>query len=83
MTTANVDKLPEFNTLGISLVCIDYAPYGQSPPHMYPCGSEILVVVEGQLLLGFVSSNQDGNCLFTKVLNKGDVFVFPVVLIHF
>ncbi|RXH85566.1 hypothetical protein DVH24_009387 [Malus domestica] len=32
--------------------------------------------------VGFVTSNPDHR-LFTKVLNKGDVFVFPVGLIHF
>ncbi|GMN25864.1 hypothetical protein TIFTF001_001082 [Ficus carica] len=83
VTTVNVDKIPGLNTLGISLVRIDYAPYGQNPPHIHPRGSEILVVVEGTLHVGFVSSNQDGNRLFTKVLNKGDVFVFPIGLIHF
>uniref|UniRef100_A0A6N2MCQ3 Cupin type-1 domain-containing protein n=1 Tax=Salix viminalis TaxID=40686 RepID=A0A6N2MCQ3_SALVM len=31
---------------------------------------------------GFVTSNPD-NRLITKVLNPGDVFVFPVGLIHF
>ncbi|CAH8360781.1 unnamed protein product [Eruca vesicaria subsp. sativa] len=32
---------------------------------------------------GFVSSNGDGNRLFTKTLSKGDAFVFPEGLIHF
>ena len=40
-------------------------------------------MVEGTLLVGFVASNQNDNKLFTKVLNKGDVFVFPIGLIHF
>ncbi|PQM33336.1 germin-like protein subfamily 1 member 20 [Prunus yedoensis var. nudiflora] len=40
-------------------------------------------VLEGTLYVGFVTSNGDGNRLFTKVLNKGDVFVFPIGLIHF
>ncbi|KAK8466710.1 hypothetical protein PHAVU_008G151400 [Phaseolus vulgaris] len=48
-----------------------------------PLGAQILIVVEGTLYVGFVTSNQDGNRLFTKVLNKGDVFVFPIGLIHF
>ncbi|KAL4611327.1 hypothetical protein ACB092_08G115600 [Castanea dentata] len=39
------------------------------------------VVAEGTLLVGFVTSNP--NKLFTKVLNKGDVFAFPIGLIHF
>ncbi|XP_062083279.1 germin-like protein subfamily 1 member 17 [Humulus lupulus] len=83
VTQLNVDKIPGLNTLGITLVRIDYAPYGQNPPHTHPRGSEILVVVKGTLYVGFVSSNQDGNRLFTKVLKEGDVFVFPVGMIHF
>ncbi|CAK9156138.1 unnamed protein product, partial [Ilex paraguariensis] len=36
------------------------------------------------LHVGFVTSNSDlRNRLFTKVLRKGDVFVYPVGLIHF
>ncbi|QHO45611.1 Germin-like protein subfamily 1 member [Arachis hypogaea] len=43
------------------------------------------LVIEGTLLVGFVTSNNQNNTnrLFTKVLNKGDVFVFPLGLIHF
>ncbi|RVW53460.1 Germin-like protein subfamily 1 member 13 [Vitis vinifera] len=36
VTITNVDVLPGQNTLGISLVRIDYAPYGQNPPHIHP-----------------------------------------------
>jgi len=78
-----VDQLPGLNTLGISMARIDFAPKGLNAPHTHPRGTEILIVVEGSLYVGFVSSNQDGNRLFTKVLNKGDVFVFPIGLIHF
>ena len=78
----NVETFPGLNTLGISLARIDFAPYGQNPPHTHPRGTEILVVLEGTLFVGFVTSNTD-NRLFTKTLNKGDVFVFPVGLIHF
>ncbi|KAK7830426.1 germin-like protein subfamily 1 member 7 [Quercus suber] len=77
----DVNKFPGLNTLGISLARIDFAPYGLNPPHTHPRGTEILVVIEGTLLVGFVTSNP--NKLFTKVLNKGDVFVFPIGLIHF
>ncbi|KAE8659996.1 Germin-like protein subfamily 1 member 7 [Hibiscus syriacus] len=83
VTPANVEKIPGLNTLGISLVRIDYAPYGGlNPPHTHPRATEILVVVEGTLYVGFVTSNPE-NRLFTKVLYPGDVFVFPVGLIHF
>ncbi|XVF30943.1 hypothetical protein REPUB_Repub16aG0102600 [Reevesia pubescens] len=83
VTTVNVDLIPGLNTLGISLVRIDYAPNGGlNPPHTHPRGTEILVVLEGTLYVGFVTSNTD-NRLFTKILNPGDVFVFPIGLIHF
>ncbi|GLT25508.1 hypothetical protein SLA2020_006300 [Shorea laevis] len=84
VTTVNVDTLPGLNTLGVSIVRIDFAPYGGlNPPHIHPRATEVLVVLEGTLFVGFVSSNQDNNRLFTKVLNKGDVFVFPIGMIHF
>ncbi|CAH8259516.1 unnamed protein product [Arabidopsis lyrata] len=83
VTNANVDKIPGLNTLGVSLVRIDFAPGGQNPPHTHPRATEILVVVEGTLLVGFVTSNQDNNRLFSKVLYPGDVFVFPIGMIHF
>ncbi|KAJ9681996.1 hypothetical protein PVL29_018064 [Vitis rotundifolia] len=82
VNTVNVDVIPGLNTLGISLVRIDYAPYGQNPPHTHPRATEILTVLEGTLLVGFVTSNPQ-NRLISKVLNKGDVFVFPIGLIHF
>ncbi|XP_058071286.1 putative germin-like protein 2-1 [Magnolia sinica] len=74
--------LPGLNTLGISMVRIDYAPWGVISPHIHPRATEILTVVEGTLYAGFVTSNPD-NRLITKVLQKGDVFVFPEGLIHF
>ncbi|XP_031259171.1 germin-like protein subfamily 1 member 17 isoform X2 [Pistacia vera] len=82
VSAVNVDKIPGLNTLGISAARIDFAPYGQNPPHIHPRATEILVVLEGTLLVGFVTSNPN-NTLISKVLNKGDVFVFPIGLVHF
>ncbi|KAB1207176.1 Germin-like protein subfamily 1 member 14 [Morella rubra] len=82
VTRVNVDLLPGLNTLGISLARVDIAPYGVNPPHLHPLGTEITMVAEGTLYVGFVTSDPD-NRLFTKVLNKGDVFVFPIGHIHF
>ncbi|KAL2532883.1 Germin-like protein subfamily 1 member 14 [Abeliophyllum distichum] len=68
-------------------VRIDYAPYGLNPPHTHPRATEVLVVVQGTLYVGFVTSNPANpnmkNKLFTKILYPGDVFVFPEGLIHF
>ncbi|KAB2607604.1 germin-like protein subfamily 1 member 17 [Pyrus ussuriensis x Pyrus communis] len=85
VTAANVDVIPGLNTLGISFARVDFAPNGLNPPHTHPRATEIFIVLEGSLYVGFVTSNinGDGNRLFTKVLNKGDVFVFPIGLIHF
>ncbi|XP_022742042.1 germin-like protein subfamily 1 member 14 [Durio zibethinus] len=83
VTPVNVDQIPGLNTLDISLARIDYAPNGGlNPPHTHPRGTEILVVAKGTLYVGFVTSNPD-NRFITKVLKTGDVFVFPVGLIHF
>ena len=85
VSLVSATQLPGLNTLGISLARIDYAPYGLNPPHIHPRATEILTVIEGTLYVGFVTSNLPGggNKFFTKVLNKGDVFVFPQGLIHF
>ncbi|KAK4282361.1 hypothetical protein QN277_013748 [Acacia crassicarpa] len=82
VTVVDITKILGLNTLGISLARLDFAPKGLNPPHTHPRATEILVVLEGTLHVGFVTSNPE-NRLFTKVLNKGDVFVFPIGLIHF
>ncbi|XP_057963029.1 germin-like protein subfamily 1 member 17 [Malania oleifera] len=82
VTMFNIDTIPGLNTLGVSIARIDYAPGGVNPPHLHPRASELLVVEEGIVYAGFVTSNPD-NRLFTKVLHKGDAFVFPMGLIHF
>ena len=78
----NVAQIPGLNTLGISFARIDYAPSGINPLHTHPRASEILTVLEGSLEVGFVTSNPE-NRLITDVLQKGDVFVFPINLVHF
>lgn len=82
VTPVNVVQIPGLNTHSISLVRIDYAPFGLNPPHTHPRATEVLVVLEGTILVGFVTSNPE-NKHYSKVLNKGDVFVFPQGLIHY
>ncbi|XP_051148659.1 putative germin-like protein 2-1 [Andrographis paniculata] len=82
VTPVSAAQLPGLNTLGISMVRIDYAPWGINPPHTHPRATEILTVLEGTLNVGFITSNPE-NRLITKQLVKGDVFVFPVGLVHF
>ncbi|XP_016648468.1 PREDICTED: putative germin-like protein 2-1 isoform X2 [Prunus mume] len=82
VTPVNVAQISGLNTLGISIARIDYAPWGINPTHTHPRASEILTVLEGSLKVGFVTSNPE-NRHITKVLQKGDVFVFPVGLVHY
>ncbi|PSS14340.1 Germin-like protein 2-1 precursor [Actinidia chinensis var. chinensis] len=82
VTLVNVAMLPGLNTLGIAMARIDYAPWGLNPPHLHPRATEIFTLIEGSVLVGFVTSNPE-NRLISKILQKGDVFVFPKGLIHF
>ncbi|XP_021744584.1 germin-like protein [Chenopodium quinoa] len=85
VTRVTAENLPGLNTLGISLARIDVAPYGVNTPHHHPRATEVLTVLEGTFYAGFVTSNQPNgnNKLFSKILYKGDVFIFPQGLIHF
>ncbi|KAL5977259.1 hypothetical protein ACLOJK_021603 [Asimina triloba] len=82
VTLVTVNELAGLNTLGIALARIDFAPGGLNPPHAHPRASEILTVLDGTLLVGFVTSNPN-HTLFSKILNTGDAFTFPQGLIHF
>ncbi|CAI9787573.1 unnamed protein product [Fraxinus pennsylvanica] len=82
VTPVTVAQLARLDTLGISMVRIDIELWGNVPPHTHPRATEIITVLEGTLQVGFVTSNPDNNQI-TKVLQKGNVFVFPVGLIHF
>ncbi|CAK9143416.1 unnamed protein product [Ilex paraguariensis] len=77
-----VDQIPGLNTLDISTVRVDFAPGGVVPIHRHPRATEIVTVLEGRLRVGFVTSDPE-NRVFSKILQKGDVFVFPMGLVHF
>ncbi|WRX25371.1 Cupin 1 - like 10 [Theobroma cacao] len=69
VTPVNVDQIPGLNTLGISLVRIDYAPNGGlNPPHTHPRGTEILVVLEGTLYTKRMKQQSSKNIFDGKLL---------------
>nr|ACU18952.1 unknown [Glycine max] len=68
------------NGLGISAARLDLAAGGVIPLHTHPGASELLVVIEGSILAGFISS---ANIVYLKTLKKGDVMAFPQGLLHF
>ena len=80
ITAGSVETFPGLNTLGISMNHGVFAPGGLNPPHIHPHATEIIVVMEGTILVGLVSTN---NVLFLQKLEKGDVFVVPRGLVHF
>ncbi|PPR96571.1 hypothetical protein GOBAR_AA24095 [Gossypium barbadense] len=74
LTPGNVLSFPGLNTLGISMNRVDFAPGGINPPHSHPRASEVGVVIEGKLLVGFVTTN---NVYYSKVLTAGHMFAIP------
>ena len=81
VTLASVDNFPGLNTLGLSIARIDFPPNGGlNPPHVHPRATEVLLLAQGTLTVGFISTN---NTLFQATLYAGDLFVFPRGLPHF
>ncbi|XVE96445.1 hypothetical protein REPUB_Repub02eG0222300 [Reevesia pubescens] len=71
---------PGINTLGMSFVRADLKIGGINPPHFHPRATEIAYVVQGSVYSGFVDSN---NRIFARVIEQGEVMVFPKGLVHF
>ncbi|XP_039789658.1 putative germin-like protein 2-2 isoform X4 [Panicum virgatum] len=52
VTPVNVAQIAALNTMGISLARIDYAPFGQNPPHTHPRG-DVFVFPQGLIHFQF------------------------------
>ncbi|PIN24932.1 hypothetical protein CDL12_02320 [Handroanthus impetiginosus] len=79
-TFINEKNLPGINTLGLVLARTDIAVNGLVPPHSHPRASEVVILLEGSLLVGFADTS---NRLYRQELLPGDCFIFPKSLIHF
>ncbi|KAL3520885.1 hypothetical protein ACH5RR_019034 [Cinchona calisaya] len=79
-TPVSSTVFPGLNTLGMSFVRADFDAGGVNVPHYHPRATETAVVLEGKIYSGFVDTQ---NRVFAKVLEKGDVMVFPRGLLHF
>jgi quercetin dioxygenase-like cupin family protein len=79
-TRATVSAFPGLNTLGLSIARIDLAPGGLNPPHSHPRGSELVLVLKGEVMVGFTSA---ANRLYSKVVKENELFVVPRGLQHF
>ena len=80
VTPAFDAQFPGVNGLGISMARLDLAIGGVVPMHTHPGGSEVLIVIQGTIRAGFVSS---ANKVYFKTLKTGDIMVFPQGLLHF
>lgn len=80
VAVGNVLAFPGLNTLGLSMNRVDLAPGGINAPHSHPHASESVVVIQGQVLVGFVSTS---NVYYYKVLTAGQMFIIPRGLVHF
>ncbi|KAK2353276.1 auxin-binding protein ABP19a [Trifolium repens] len=76
---AFVNDLPGLNGLGISVVRGDIGINGTAPMHIHPDATELLIMLKGQLIAGFITPTK----LIVKTLNPGDVMVFPKGLMQF
>ncbi|KAH6781552.1 RmlC-like cupins superfamily protein [Perilla frutescens var. frutescens] len=76
----NVLAFPGLNTLGISMNRLDIAPGGIIPPHSHPRATESGIVIQGQLLVGLITTS---GVFYAKNLIAGQMFVIPRGLLHF
>ncbi|KAL5572364.1 hypothetical protein UlMin_021961 [Ulmus minor] len=80
VTPAFAAQFPGVNGLGLSLARLDLAKGGVIPFHTHPGASEALIVIQGSICAGFVSS---ANKVYYKSLKTGDAMTFPQGLLHF
>ncbi|KAI3909684.1 hypothetical protein MKW98_014101 [Papaver atlanticum] len=66
----DVNNFPGVNTLGLLINRVDFAPGGNVPLHSHPRVSEANFVLEGKVLVGFISGT-------------GEMFIVPKGLVHF
>uniref|UniRef100_A0A0R0I0F2 Germin-like protein n=1 Tax=Glycine max TaxID=3847 RepID=A0A0R0I0F2_SOYBN len=74
-------KQTGFSSMAVnSNVFPDFGVGGVNVPHFHPRATEVAFALEGKIYSGFVDTK---NKVFAKVLEKGEVMVFPRGLVHF
>ncbi|KAL6839844.1 hypothetical protein ACP4OV_029654 [Aristida adscensionis] len=79
-TRATVSAFPGLNTLGLSITRTDLAAGGLNPPHSHPRASELVMVLKGEVTVGFTTAT---NRLFAKVVRENELFIVPRGLQHY
>ncbi|CAM6095922.1 unnamed protein product [Calypogeia fissa] len=87
MNNGGLVLLPQFGAqfpgvvgLGISTLFFNAAGGAEVPPHIHPRATEIFYILTGTWYVGFIDTS---NKLFDANLVAGDLFIFPIGLIHF
>lgn len=80
ITPAFAGQFPSLNGLGLSLLREDLEVGGIGPLHLHRGASEIIHVVKGTIIAGFIATD---NTVYTKTLKQGDIMLFPQGLLHF
>jgi quercetin dioxygenase-like cupin family protein len=78
--TNPASSLPGANAQGLAMARTDLAPGGLAPPHTHPRASEVALVLDGSVLVGFADTSYR---LYTQLLRAGETFVFPRGMVHF
>jgi quercetin dioxygenase-like cupin family protein len=79
LTVVSAKELRGLNGLGLSAARVDIGINGTVAMHVHPDESELLMMVQGKVTAGFVTSEK----AYVKVIKVGDVIVFPKGQLHF
>jgi quercetin dioxygenase-like cupin family protein len=80
ISKASMAEFPALNGQSVSYARLTFPAGTVNPTHTHPRASELLLVIEGALSVGFIDTTGK---LYTKDLVVGDMFVFPKGLVHF
>ncbi|KMS96209.1 hypothetical protein BVRB_001190 [Beta vulgaris subsp. vulgaris] len=79
VTLASASAYPALNGLGISMGRLEFGVGGVIPLHSHRT-SEVIIVIRGTIIAGFIDTN---NRAYYKRLKVGDVMIFPQAMLHF
>ncbi|KAF9594394.1 hypothetical protein IFM89_030996 [Coptis chinensis] len=77
---ASLSEFPALDGQSVSYAVLQYPGGSINPPHIHPHSSELLFLLTGSLVVGFIDTS---NKLYAKTLQAGDMFVFPKGLVHY
>ncbi|ERN13027.1 hypothetical protein AMTRI_Chr11g151170 [Amborella trichopoda] len=80
VTKASKAEFPALEGQSVSYAVLQYPAGSINPVHTHPRSSELLLVFRGSLEVGFVDTTGK---LYSKTLQRGDMFVFPKGLVHY